>query len=247
MHFRNIVLSLSIIGLNCLAGPPFVTDDPEPVDQGKWEINNALTTIKSQNIQSGSFPSVDINYGLVNDVQIHFQPAVSYSSTNAIRHYYWDDPEIGLKYRYINSNIDDLHFMISLYPIAKICSSYANTCGRTIYDQFYLPIWTQIDYGLWTIYGGGGIKKNNFDQNSINSHFEGFTILRQTLSDLQIGIELYRDSAQTISSLPTTGFNLGGKFDFNEKYHFLFSAGRAIDNEYYTNQKAAYLALQVAN
>jgi hypothetical protein len=25
-----------------MAGPPFVTDDPEPVEYGHWEINNAV-------------------------------------------------------------------------------------------------------------------------------------------------------------------------------------------------------------
>src|SRR6185437_11945570 len=44
------------------AGPPFVTDDPEPVDLGHWEINDALTATWRRGETSAGLP-IDVNYG----------------------------------------------------------------------------------------------------------------------------------------------------------------------------------------
>jgi hypothetical protein len=60
-----------------LAGPPFRTDDPEPVEYQHWEIYLA---------SQGSFgdgsemtaPHVEINYGILPDVQLHLLAPLEY-------------------------------------------------------------------------------------------------------------------------------------------------------------------------
>jgi len=52
------------------AGPPFVTDDPEPVEHQHWEVNYALTKSWREGEASAGIPSIDINYGIVPNVQL---------------------------------------------------------------------------------------------------------------------------------------------------------------------------------
>jgi len=48
-----------------------------------------------------------------------------------------------------------------------------------------------------------------------------------------------------IGGFDTTGFNLGGQFDFDEHNHLLFSAGRGFQNAAQTNLLSWYLGRQV--
>jgi hypothetical protein len=42
-----------------LAGPPFLTDDPVPVDRGHWEINNYVAGSLATGASVGVAPGVD--------------------------------------------------------------------------------------------------------------------------------------------------------------------------------------------
>jgi hypothetical protein len=68
-----------------LAGPPFITDDPEPVDFRAWEVNYGLTYLHAAGASAGSLPSLDINYGIYPGVQLHLQPQAAYSRSGAAR------------------------------------------------------------------------------------------------------------------------------------------------------------------
>lgn len=55
----------------CLAGPPFFTDDPVPVDTGRWEINNYSSGTFATGAFAGVLPGMDANYGAIQNVQLH--------------------------------------------------------------------------------------------------------------------------------------------------------------------------------
>jgi hypothetical protein len=54
-----------------LAGPPFRTDDPEPVEYKHWEVYVASQGSFDRDETSLTAPHVEINYGLFPNVQIH--------------------------------------------------------------------------------------------------------------------------------------------------------------------------------
>jgi hypothetical protein len=56
------------------AGPPFITDDPEPVDYLHWELYTFSLGTHAMRDTSGVAPSCDCNYGGLPNVQLHFQP-----------------------------------------------------------------------------------------------------------------------------------------------------------------------------
>src|SRR2546428_9214509 len=66
MKVRCIIFgvgSLLAIGL-AQAGPPFVTDDPEPPPPGGWEINVPFIVERTPGKTDMDAPLFDLNYGL---------------------------------------------------------------------------------------------------------------------------------------------------------------------------------------
>ena len=53
------------------AGPPFVTDDPEPVDYQHWEFYIASQDSELGGDWSCTAPHFEINYGAAPDWQLH--------------------------------------------------------------------------------------------------------------------------------------------------------------------------------
>lgn len=70
----TLLLLLCAFNQNALAGPPFITDDPEPVEAQHWEINYAVSKTWRTDGSSAGIPSVDINYGFSPNIQLHAQP-----------------------------------------------------------------------------------------------------------------------------------------------------------------------------
>ncbi len=70
------LLAFSTLGLR--AGPPFVTDDPEPVDYQHWEFYIASQDAKMGGDWSGTAPHFELNYGVVPDVQLHLIAPLAY-------------------------------------------------------------------------------------------------------------------------------------------------------------------------
>ena len=62
------------------AGPPYVTDDPEPVDLYNWEINVSFLGVHNAGGWTGQEPFLDMNYGAFHNVQLHIGPSLGMSS-----------------------------------------------------------------------------------------------------------------------------------------------------------------------
>src|SRR5215831_15629214 len=68
-----------LVSVGCLltlnfshAGPPFVTDDPEPPPPGGWEINIPFIIERIPGITEMDAPLFDLNYGLP-DIQLRLE------------------------------------------------------------------------------------------------------------------------------------------------------------------------------
>src|SRR5512140_847922 len=68
---------VQLLALWCLlvtpsfAGPPYVTDDPEPVEYRHWEIYLASLLARDAGAWSGTAPHVEVNYGAAPNLQLH--------------------------------------------------------------------------------------------------------------------------------------------------------------------------------
>ena len=64
------------------AGPPYLSDDPEPTDPGHWEIYNFVTGLNNGAGLSGA-AGVDLNYGEAKNFQLTAVLPLGFSNDRA--------------------------------------------------------------------------------------------------------------------------------------------------------------------
>ncbi len=239
-----------------LAGPPFVTDDPEPVEYHGFEINSAYQETDARQIRNGTGPLFDINYGVLPDVQAHVGVAMSfYQGPGQHLAYGYADTEVGVKYRFVEEDAHGWRPQIALYPNLEIPTGNAALGLGAGYTRAFLPLWVQKSFGDWTAYGGGGYWLNRHDDNR-NYWFSGVVVQRKITERLSLGPELFHLTANTVGGASSaaivdtngkaaTGFNFGGSYQISEGSALLFSAGRGLQDVAATNTFSTYLAYQL--
>lgn len=236
-----ILIAISCGSAN--AGPPFVTDDPEPVEYQHWEINYGLSKTWSEDAFSSAFPSIDINYGYSENLQLHVQPKYSFIGDANTRFNSLDNTEVGLKYRLFNRVDTDSVLMVGIYPMIQLPTGENKLSPASGKLQSFLPIWAQYEKNDWTFSGGAGYRFNNW-VGSKNSVFVGAVASYQLTNNFSLGGELFNESATNNDDKNTSGFNIGGTYKFTDDYHLLCSAGKGINDVTLSNTLSVYIALQ---
>ena len=73
-----VAAAILMLALPAQAGPPVATDDPEPPELSRWEINSALAGTPVHGGGDAALPVVDANYGAAPGFQHHIQPPMRY-------------------------------------------------------------------------------------------------------------------------------------------------------------------------
>lgn len=82
-----------------LADPPFMTDDPEPVEYQHHELYISSQLVKTQDGRSGTLPHLEYNYGAAPDLQLHIIVPYTFNSpVNGQRESGPGDVKLGVKY-----------------------------------------------------------------------------------------------------------------------------------------------------
>jgi hypothetical protein len=233
---------LACMTLPVLAGPPYQTDDPEPVDYKHYEFYIASQQTRNASGRSGTAPHFEFNYGALPDVHLHIIAPVAFNSPSGdTRQYGYGDTELGIKYRFIHET--DSRPMVGTFPIVITPTGNSSKGLGNGGSQIYLPIWFQKKWGDWQTYAGGGywIMHGLADK---NYWFAGWQIQKELSEHLTLGAEVFHRTEQVVGQGETTGFNLGGSFSFNEHNHLLFSVGKGVQNVGETNRFSSYLAYQ---
>jgi hypothetical protein len=223
---RRLGWLLSLIPAAALAGPPFITDDPEPVDYQHGEVYLASQTQHGPDGSSGTLPHVEVNYGLVPNLQVHvIAPDEFASSYSGPRQYGWGDIELGAKYRFVQES--DSAPEIGVFPLVELPTGESSRGLGSGHTQVYLPVWLQKDFGRWVSYGGGGYWINPGAGNR-NYWFVGWVLQKQVTKTLAIGAEIFHQTAQTEPGGSSSQVNVGFTWDLSDHYHVLASAGPSI-------------------
>jgi hypothetical protein len=230
-------LLLLIMHSNSLiAGPPFATDDPEPVDYKHWEFYISSIHFLQDKTFSGTLPHFEVNYGVVNNVQLHLIVPMNYTYNDNLK-YGYANTELGVKFRFIQETD---HFpQIATFPIVEI-PTINNSEFSSGKSQIYIPIWLQKSWGKLTSYGGGGYWINPGAGNK-SWIYSGWEAQYDFSEKLTLGGELYYQTANTNDANPSGAFNVGGILNLSSKFHFLFSIGHSIVQD---NFSTAYFGVQ---
>ena len=245
-HFLRIVPVIILLALSSTAfsGPPFITDDPEPVDYQHHELYFGGLYSKSSSAGSGSefaqVPFMEFNYGIAPETQIHVITPGEFAreKQGGEANYGYGDTELGLKYRFFKGT--DTLPEIATFPLLEVPTGDHSLGLGNGKIQVFLPIWMQKSFGKWTTYGGGGFFYNPA-RDARSFWRTGIVIQRDLSEQLTLGVEFLHETPAAPGQGGHTAFNVGGYYNFTDNYHLLFSAGRDIDGP---NQFMTYLAFQ---
>ena len=222
------------------AGPPFVTDDPEPVEYRHWEIYLASQDAKDKDGWSGTAPHFEVNYGALPNLQVHLIAPFAYVRPNdGSSHYGFGDLELGVKYRFIQEA--DWWPMVGAFPIVDLPTGRSSKGLGSGHTKTFLPIWFQKSWGPWTSYGGGGYWINPGSENK-DYWFAGWEVQRELSKSVTLGGEVFYNTPTEKGEGDRTGSNVGTIFNLTDEHHLLFSAGRDIHGQ---NRFSTYIAYQL--
>ncbi|MDE2183830.1 MAG: hypothetical protein KGJ78_12500 [Alphaproteobacteria bacterium] len=245
-RFFTLLLSVAALALSprAFAGPPFLADDPEPVEYQHWEVYIFSAATRVDGDTGGVLPGVEVNYGVVPDVQLHIVAPLAFDkpSGSGMRNGL-GDTELGVKYRFLQEDERGWRPMVGVFPLVEVPSGDAGRGLGAGRPRIYLPVWLQKSFGKWLTYGGGGYWINPGPGNR-NHWFAGWLLQRQITASFALGGELFHQTPDTIGGKESTGYNVGGVYDFSENHHLLFSVGSGLQNAGTTNSFSYYLAFQ---
>lgn len=229
--FRLLGLGLMLLG-RLHAGPPFLTDDPEPVDLHHWEAYLFATGDRTSDGSTVNGPAVEFNYGVLPDTQLHLVvPVATVSPSGGPATAGWGDMEFGVKYRFVPES--DTTPQAGIFPMVELPTGSAARGLGNGRAWFRLPVWLQKSRGPWTTYGGGGVALNSAPGQR-NHPFGGWLVQRDFGPHLTLGGEVFAQGADTMDGRGFTACNLGGSYNFTAQMSLLFSAGRSISGERHT-------------
>jgi len=233
------VLCSSLIIAPIHAGPPFVTDDPEPPPPGGWEINVPFILERTPGKTEMDAPLFDLNYGLP-DIQLKLEIPFTIvhrddDGTTAGP----GDLLLGVKWRFFNN--ERAQVQIGFYPQLLIPTGNESRGlgeGRT---AFVLPLVAQKSWGKWTTYGNVGYWWRTAAETS-NYFYAGAVLEREINDCLTLGVELFGNSPKEHGGRSDVAFNVGGTLKLHDHLNLLFSGGRDIVGD---THAMCYIGLQV--
>ena len=240
MAVRAFIVILLCISQAALAagGPPWRTDDPEPVEFGHWELYIASQGSYSQDETAFTAPHVELNYGLVPDVQIHLIAPFEYVRPAGERAQYgYADMEVGAKVRFLQES--EYSPQAGTFPLVVLPTGSAKTQDAR-HVQVFLPLWFQKSWGPWKSYGGGYWAHPGDDKK--NTWFFGWQVQRDLAAYLTLGAEIFRETRNAAGDEGNTGYSLGAVINVSDAHHVLLSAGRNISGP---GAAALYLGYQL--
>jgi hypothetical protein len=236
MRTSNIIV-VAIIALMrpALAGPPYVADDPEPTDYRHFEIYtfNSGTATRGD---VGGATGIDFNYGAAPDLQLTatlpagFDRAAGSAGLSNI--------ELAAKYRFLHQ--DSFGLDVSFFPRIFLPSPTKDVGNGAA--SLLLPVWVQKDWsGGWSAFGGGGCAVSA--RSAQDYCLTGGVVTYQLLPKLQLGVELFHQTADRNGTPATTSVGLGARYDINDTYHLLGYVRRGIENADETDQYSWYASV----
>jgi hypothetical protein len=213
-------LILAAIAVPASAGPPFLTDDPDPTDLGHWEIY-AFTGGEARHSTLDADVGLDLNYGAAKDVQLTATLPLSFAHAPLTG---WrsgtGDVELGVKYRFFRDEGRGLS--AAIFPRAILPTAGHSPGGKT---RFLLPLWVGKDFaGGTSLFGGGGYLINPGPGN--RDFWQAAVAITHDLRDgVSVGAEIAHQGADTAGGTAQTHAGVGSILHIAGPASLLVSGG----------------------
>jgi hypothetical protein len=225
-----------------IAGPPYVTDDPEPTSTGNWENYLYLTGTSTPGDTTGE-AGIELNYGAATDLQLSVSLPLDYDHSDGYR-LGGGDIDLGAKYRFAHQSPDSWLPDIAIFPSLSLPTA-ARTFGPQ-HASLFLPLWMEKDFGPWSTFGGGGYTINP-GQGNRNYQLFGWAVTHTVTSRLNIGVEVYHQTASVVHGKPLTNVALGIIYQMSKHFALMASGGPGVESPAQSGQAAFYASIQYTN
>lgn len=240
---KVLIIMLGLVGM-VYAGPPFITDDPDPTDYHNYEFYFFGAVQSARHSRGLLLPALEANYGIFHNTEAHLLVPITTIKDMGYHATGLGDTELGIKYKLPFS---DKLPAIAITPTALVPTGNFRLgigSGRMTY---LLPAWIGKHFKKWYVYGGGGYFINA-EPNSKNLAFAGIVVQREVSDKLMIGAEIFTQgrSINRVLSLEDkdekafTLLNIGTSYEITKKLTILASVGHSFIG---VNQWFGYLAL----
>jgi hypothetical protein len=237
---KRTLIVISMFGLvrPAMAGPPYVSDDPEPTEYKHFEIYAFSNGTAVRGSIAGA-SGVDFNYGAAPDLQLTATLPAGFSrSATGGAGFGLSNVELAAKYRFLHQ--DSFGLDVSLFPRVFLPSPTQNIGNGTA--SLLLPAWVQKDWsGGWSAFGGGGCVISGHASQSFC--LTGVVVNYQLLPKLQLGVELFHQTADNSGTPATTSLGIGARYDIDDNYHLLGYIRHGIENTDQTDQYSWYASV----
>jgi hypothetical protein len=243
---------ICLFSIPVYCGPPFQTDDPEPILFRNYEFYTFANSDGTRVETDTEGPAVEFNWGALPNVHLHIIiPASAIFPSNnpsfapagaGPRAFGIGDIETGIKYRFVQETKH--RPMVGTFVMFELPSGNALRglgVGKTWYK---LPLWVQKSFGPWTTYGGGGETVIRGVPGYRDYPFAGWLVQRDLGKKWTLGTEVFYHGPQglaTAQTRPATLLDMGGYYKFRDPgVQLLFCYGHTAVGQ---KETYAYLGL----
>lgn len=247
-----LILAMLLGSKVAWAGPPFQTDDPEPIDYRHFEFYTFGSADGTPVEFDSVGPAMEFNWGALPNVHLHviiplaqifpsnnpsYFPAGTGPTAVGI-----GDIETGIKLRFVQESKH--RPMVGTFTMVELPTGNADK-GLGIGKVWYkLPLWVQKSWGPWTTYGGGGEQVMSGAEGYRNFPYGGWLVQRDIGKKLTLGSEVFYHSNEGLAAAqtrPATLLDVGGYYKFRDSgFQLLFCYGHSIVGQ---TENYAYLGL----
>jgi hypothetical protein len=223
-------LALLFASTAAWAGPPFQTDDPEPIDYRNYEFYTFASSDGTPIETDAAGPAIEFNWGALPNVHLHVViPMVAIFPSDGPNAYGIGDIETGVKYRFIQESKH--RPAIGIFPMFELPAGDSHR-GLGLGKVWYrMPIWAQKSFGPWTTYGGAGetiVPVSGFR----NFTYGGWLVQRDIGKKLTLGTEVFSHSREGLAApqrKSSTMVDFGGYYYVRKPdFQILFCYGHSV-------------------
>jgi hypothetical protein len=237
-YWRSLVFAGLVVALAndpAFAGPPYLSDDPEPTDYKHFEIYTFSNGTVTQTGTTGE-AGIDFNYGAAPNLQLTAVLPTAYAfggggpSVGGL-----GNVELAAKYRFLTQ--DTAGIDAAFFPRVFVPSG-SNVVG-TPHTSLLLPLWLEKDWGPWSAFGGGGCELN---RGGLSRDFceIGLVVTRQVTPKLQLGMEVFHQTPDVQGGAASTSLGVGARYDLNDNIHLLGYVNRGVVDAQQSDQFTWY-------
>jgi hypothetical protein len=243
LRLPALALALGLLPAGAaLAGPPYVTDDPEPTRTGGWEnyvYVNATNGMGGAVGQAG----LELNYGGAKDLQLSASLPLGFDTVGGGR-LGGGDLDLGAKYRFLHADEHGWRPDVAIFP------ALALPTGARAFDtghpSLFLPLWAEKDVGPWSVFGGGGYDLNP-GRGLRDYALSGVAVTRAVTKRLNLGLEVYHQTPASVGGPALTNLGLGAVYQLTRHWAVMASGGPGLKSPSRAGSSAFYASLQFTN